>query len=108
MAKRESSNLAWFLAGMTVGAVGAILYAPRSGRETREALGETTRRSRESLERTGRLAAERGREFYQQGRRFADEAAESGREALERGKEALGKWKPGKQEDDEIEEPLGV
>ncbi len=101
MAKHDSSSLAWFLAGVTVGVAGAILYAPRSGRETREALGETTRRSRERLEKTGR-------EFYEHGRRFAGEAAASGREAIERGKEAIGKVKPGRQEADEIEEPLGV
>ena len=33
MAKNESSSLAWFLAGVTAGVVGAILYAPRAGRE---------------------------------------------------------------------------
>ncbi len=108
MAKNESSSLAWFLAGVTAGVVGAILYAPRAGRETREALGETTRKGRERLEKTGHLAAERGREFYEQGRRFAGETAASGREALERGKEALGKLKTGKQEGDEIEEQVGI
>lgn len=108
MAKKQSSSLAWFLAGVTVGAVGAILYAPRPGREIREALGETTRRSREQLEKTGRTAAERGREFYQEGRRLASEAAASGREAVERGKEALAKRKSEKQNGDEVEEALGV
>jgi gas vesicle protein len=29
-------HLAWFLAGLGVGAVVGILYAPKSGRETRE------------------------------------------------------------------------
>ncbi len=108
MAKHESSSLAWFLAGVTVGVAGAILYAPRSGREAREALGGTTRIGRDKLERTGRLAAERGREFYEQGRRLASEAAESGREAIERGKEAIGKLKPNREREDDVEEPLGI
>ncbi len=108
--KNESSNFAWFLAGVTVGAAAAVLYAPRAGREVREALGETTRKGREHLERTGRAAAERGKEFYEQGRRLAGEAAESGREAVERGKKALKKQKSDEQEDGDsaIEEALGV
>lgn len=92
MAKHDSSNLAWFLAGVTAGALGAVLYAPRTGRETREALGETARK---------------GRDLYEQSRRLASEAAESGLAAVERGKEAVKKLKT-KQEKDEIEEPLGI
>jgi len=32
----KSYGLAWFLAGLGVGALVGILYAPKSGRETRE------------------------------------------------------------------------
>jgi len=39
MAEENKSNgLAWFLAGLGVGALVGILYAPKSGRETREDL----------------------------------------------------------------------
>jgi gas vesicle protein len=108
MAKQQSNSLAWFLAGVTVGVAGAILYAPQSGEETREALARATREGREKLERSRRQAAERGREFYEQGRRFANEAAESGREAVERGKKAVSNLRPKEESTDEIEEPLGI
>ena len=32
----SGSSLAWFLAGAALGAAGALLFAPQSGRETRE------------------------------------------------------------------------
>ncbi len=108
MAKHESSSLAWFLAGVTVGVAGAILYAPQSGEETREALARATREGRDKLERGSRQAAERGREFYEQGRRFANEAAESGREAVERGKKAVSNLRSKEESTDEVEEPLGI
>ena len=46
----EESNihhLGWFLAGLGVGAVVGILYAPKSGRETREDLANSAREGTE-------------------------------------------------------------
>lgn len=58
-----------FLLGGLTGAALAILFAPRSGRETREMLGEKLREG-----------ADRGREFRDRvatkGREMADDAAE--------------------------------
>jgi gas vesicle protein len=34
--ENKSNGLAWFLAGLGVGALVGILYAPKSGRETRK------------------------------------------------------------------------
>ncbi len=73
-----SSILLSFLLGGLTGAALALLYAPRSGRETREYLGERLREG-----------AERGREIKDQavarGREFVDEAGDY----LERRKERL-------------------
>ena len=33
-----NNSILWFLAGLGLGAVAGVLYAPRSGDETREAL----------------------------------------------------------------------
>ena len=38
MANSDGSSILWFLAGVGIGTAVGILYAPRSGSETREVL----------------------------------------------------------------------
>jgi gas vesicle protein len=73
------SVLLAFILGAVSGAAVALLYAPASGRETREYLGE---RAREGRERAGK-AAERGREIINQGRETLTTAIDRGREAYQ-------------------------
>jgi len=74
-----------FLLGAVSGAAVALLYAPASGRQTREYLGD---RAREGRERANQAAARAG-EFVQQGRETITNAIEKGREAYQqaRGRE---------------------
>jgi gas vesicle protein len=51
-------HLGWFLAGLGVGAVVGILYAPKSGRETRESLANSAREGTEYVKKTTQQAAE--------------------------------------------------
>jgi len=73
------SILLAFILGAVSGAAVALLYAPASGRETREYLGE---KARESKERANK-AAERGREIINQGRETLTTAIDRGREAYQ-------------------------
>lgn len=73
------SILLAFVLGAISGAAVALLYAPASGRETREYLGE---RAREGRERAAQ-AAEKGREMMQQGRDTIATALDRGREAYQ-------------------------
>jgi gas vesicle protein len=57
----------------------ALLYAPQSGSETRELLGEKAREGRERAA----AAAEKGREILSQGRETLSSAVERGREAYQ-------------------------
>jgi gas vesicle protein len=83
MAKEEGSGaggiLLAFILGAVSGAAVALLYAPASGRETREYLGE---KARESKERANE-AAERGKEIIKQGRETLTTAIDRGREAYQ-------------------------
>jgi gas vesicle protein len=83
MAKEQGSGagsiLLAFILGAVSGAAVALLYAPASGRETREYLGE---KARESKERANK-AAERGREIINQGRETLTTAIDRGREAYQ-------------------------
>jgi gas vesicle protein len=75
-----AGGLGWFLAGLGIGALVGVLYAPKSGRETREELMAS------ALD-----AKERAAEYAQQGRERASQYAEQGKEQIneyvDRGKE---------------------
>lgn len=73
------SILLAFLLGAVAGAAVALLYAPATGRETREFLGE---KAREGRDRAGD-AAIKGREIINQGRDTLTTAIERGREAYQ-------------------------
>jgi gas vesicle protein len=69
-----NNNLGWFLAGAVIGAGGALLFAPKSGKDTRKYLGKSTRDSREAMESSGRELMERGKELYDRGKKIAEDA----------------------------------
>ena len=73
------SILLAFLLGAVSGAAVALLYAPASGRETREYLGD---RAREGRVKAAEAAA-KGREAINQGRETLTNAIERGREAYQ-------------------------
>ena len=54
----KSYGLAWFLAGLGVGALVGILYAPKSGKETREDIATGAREGAEYLSARTREAAD--------------------------------------------------
>ncbi len=73
------SILLAFILGAVSGAAVALLYAPQSGRETRELLGE---KANEARARAADAAA-RGRDAINQGRETLTTAIERGREAYQ-------------------------
>lgn len=73
------SVLLAFILGAVSGAAVALLYAPTSGRETREYLGEKAREGRDKAA----DATERGRQALSQGRETLAHAIERGREAYQ-------------------------
>lgn len=75
----SGSVLLAFILGAISGAAVALLYAPASGQETREYLGE---RAREGRERATE-AAEKGRQAVVEGRETLAHAIERGREAYQ-------------------------
>ena len=87
MAKEEGASagniLLAFLLGAVSGAAVALLYAPVTGRETREYLGEKAREGRERAT----VVAEKGRQVLNQGRDTLATAIERGREAYQQAQE---------------------
>jgi gas vesicle protein len=73
------SVLLAFILGAVSGAAVALLYAPASGRDTRDYLGE---KAREGKARAAEAAA-KGREALAQGRETLSTAIDRGREAYQ-------------------------
>jgi gas vesicle protein len=67
-----ASRLAWFLTGAIIGVTVALLYAPKTGKETREYLSE---KSKETFGEGPQNLIEAGREMFERGRQLVEDAA---------------------------------
>lgn len=79
----SGSVLVAFVVGAVTGAAVALLFAPASGEETREYLGERAREGREKA----RLAMDQSRDYYQRQRENVVSAVDRGREAFQQARE---------------------
>jgi gas vesicle protein len=73
-----TSKIGFFLAGLGLGAVVAVLYTPKSGKETRRLLALKAEESKDFVE-------SRGREF----RRQAEDTLDRGKEFVSKQKDRL-------------------
>jgi gas vesicle protein len=80
------NGLAWFVAGLGVGALIGVLYAPKKGSELREDIANGTREGTEYLRARTRAAAEQIGELVEKGKEQVSEAVERSREAVDRGR----------------------
>ena len=71
-----SSTLAWFLTGAIIGATAAILYAPKSGRETRRYIADKTQLGKEAVAETSADIVEVSRDMFERGRQLVEDAAD--------------------------------
>lgn len=69
------SCLAWFLTGAVVGATVAILYAPKTGKQTRQFISERAQAGKEAVADTTSDIVESGKEMFERGRKIVDDAA---------------------------------
>jgi len=84
MAKDNSGSLmVAFVIGALTGAAVALLFAPASGEDTREFLGQKAREGKAKA----REAMDQGREYYQAHRENLVTAVERGREAFQQARE---------------------
>lgn len=75
----QSSGFSWFLAGLGIGALVGVLYAPKSGRETREELLSNARDGSEYLKTRSREAATQVNAYTERGRERVNEYVDRGR-----------------------------
>jgi gas vesicle protein len=78
-------NVGWFATGVVMGVAVAVLYAPKSGKDTRNLIGKKGDENLGALGDSSKDLLEKGRELYERGRQIAEEAAE----LFERGRELV-------------------
>ena len=71
-----SNTLAWFVTGAIIGATVALLYAPRSGKDTRQFLTDKTQQGKEAVAESSKEIMDAGRDMFERGRRLVEDAAD--------------------------------
>jgi gas vesicle protein len=82
------SKVSYFLVGMGIGALIGILFAPKSGEETREYLNSKADEGREYAQRKARELRERAEDLIERSKEIMSKQKESISAAVDAGKEA--------------------
>ena len=88
MSDRDGNSFLWFLAGLGVGAVVGVLYAPRSGEEMRDVLRSKADEGREYVRNRARQARDQAGDWVDRGRDVISQQKEQFRAAYEAGRQA--------------------
>jgi gas vesicle protein len=88
MADRDGNGFLWFLAGLGVGAVVGVLYAPRSGDEMRDVIRSKAQEGADRARQHARRAREQANDWMDRGRDTIGQHRENLRTAYEAGRQA--------------------
>ncbi|MFN7947147.1 MAG: YtxH domain-containing protein [Blastocatellia bacterium] len=92
-----NNSLLFFLLGAGIGALTALLFAPKAGSELRSDIADATKRGLDQARDTGRQLGERATDYYQTGVEKAADLAARSREAVsevtDRSREAITRQK---------------
>ena len=97
MSDRDSgSSFMWFLAGLGFGALLGVLYAPRSGRETREAIRSSAQEGRDYVKTRGREARDTMNDWVERGKEVVNRKKDELGSALDSARQAYREASEGK------------
>ncbi|HET9400593.1 MAG TPA: YtxH domain-containing protein [Candidatus Acidoferrales bacterium] len=88
MGDNVGGKISYFMVGLGIGALIGILFAPKSGEETREYLSQKADEGREYAQRKAREIRERAEDLLERGKDVATRQRESITAAVEAGREA--------------------
>jgi gas vesicle protein len=88
MAERDGNGFLWFLAGLGVGAVVGVLYAPRSGDEMRDVIRSKAQEGSDKARQQARRAREQAGDWMNRGNDVLNQQKERFRSAYEAGRQA--------------------
>jgi gas vesicle protein len=90
MAENSGNSFSWFLSGLGIGALIGVLYAPKSGQETRDELVANALGSKEYLKQRSREVSSQVGTYVDTGKAKATEYVETSKakldEAVEQGR----------------------
>jgi gas vesicle protein len=88
MAENVGSRISFFLVGLGIGALVGILFAPKSGEETREYLSLKADEGREYAQRKARELRERAEDVVERSKQAASRQKETLSAAVDAGRDA--------------------
>jgi gas vesicle protein len=88
MADHDGSGFVWFLAGLGLGGLIGVLYAPRAGSETREELRARAEEGREYVRNRAREAKEQAAGWVDKSKDVVNQQKDQFRAAYEAGRQA--------------------
>ena len=88
MADNVGSKASFFLVGLGIGALVGILFAPKSGEETREYLSQRADEGREYAQRKARELRERAEDLVERSKQAASRQKETLSAAVDAGRDA--------------------
>jgi gas vesicle protein len=89
MADNVGSKVSYFLVGLGVGALMGVLFAPKSGEDTRDYLAKRAEDGREFAQKKAKELRERADELIERGKDVASRKRESLSAAVDAGREAF-------------------
>ena|GEM_PF-125752 len=81
-----SDGLGWFLAGLGLGALVGVLYAPKSGKETRDELVASALEAKERANKLYEQGVGQAGQYVEQGKQVAGEYVDKGKEYYDKGR----------------------
>jgi gas vesicle protein len=91
MADETCNDILWFLAGLGLGAALGILYAPKSGGETRDAILSAAEEGTSTVKNHAKQYRDQAQDLVSRGRDYVSQQKEQIRSAFEAGREAYHK-----------------
>jgi len=88
MADNTGSKVSYFLVGLGIGSLIGILFAPRSGEETREFLTQKAEEGKEYAQKKARELRDRAEDLVERGKHVAIRQKETLSAAVDAGREA--------------------
>ncbi len=88
MSDNAGAKVSYFLVGLGIGALIGILFAPKSGEETREFLAQKAEEGKDYAQRKARELRERAEDLLERGKQVAQRQKDSISAAVDAGRDA--------------------